>query len=164
MKKLIITLSFIMVAIAMMGQTRVIQIAKGAKDVDSVSGAQTKYYYLKVGGTFTTASAVPIYDYYVYAIQATTTRATVLTGDDSCHITFEVSADNTNWHKFTGTTPKVSGGAVYLITDDLVTTTTNGSCVFQPTTCYYPYIRVKFQHYVASTTMYPTAWVIIKKY
>lgn len=164
MKKLITFLALVLLSTLMFGQTRVVQLAKGAKGVDSLYGAQTKYYYLKLAGTFTSASAVPIYDYYVYAIQATTTRSAAPTGSDSCHITFEVSADNTNWHKFTGTTPKVSGGGVYLITDDLVTTTTNGSCVFQPTTCYYPYIRVKFQHYVATTTMYPTAWVVMKKY
>ena len=164
MKKLIAVIALNCMAFAVMGQTKVIQIAKGAKGVDSICGAETHYYYFKTNGTFSSASAVPMVDYYVYAFQATTTRAAVLTGNDSCQITFEVSADNSNWHKFTGTTPKVSGGAVYTTLPDMVTTTTNGSCVFQPTSCYYPYVRVKFQHYVASTTMYPTAWIILKKY
>jgi type II secretory pathway pseudopilin PulG len=164
MKKLLSLIAIMIIAIGVSAQIKVIQIAKGAAGVDSLNGAQTKYYYLKLNGAFTTAASYPMNEYYLYAFGATTTRSTTVTGTDSCQITFEVSHDNTNWVKFTGTTPKTIGGGVYTILPDMVTTTTNGGAVFQPTSCYYPYVRVKFQHYKASCTMFPQCWVILKKY
>lgn len=156
MKKFFALSVFLFLAFSMFGQVVTKQIAFGAKGVDSLYGAETKYYYV--------SAYQPQTAYYVYAIQAMTTRSAAPTGSDSCQITFEISLDNSNWHKFTGTTPKVSGGAVYTILPDMVTTTTNGACMFAPATCYYPYLRVKFQHYVAATTMYPKAYVVLKKY
>lgn len=142
------------------------QIAFGAKAVDSLYGVDSAYYYVNSATPTTGLSAATskLNDYYVYAIMAGTTRSAAPTGTDSCQITFEVSMDNTTWYKFTGTTPKVTGGAVYKSTVDIVTTTTNGTCLFAPTTCYYPYLRVKFKHYKASCSMYPKAYVVLKKH
>jgi len=157
MKKLSVLSVLFILSLTMLGQeTKTRQIAFGAKAVDSLYGAETKYYYV--------SAYQPLTGSYVYAIQAQTSRSAAPTGSDSCQITFQVSLDNTNWFKFTGTTPKVSGGAVYTTVPDMVTTTTAGACVFAPSSCYYPYLRVKFQHYVATTSMYPVAWVTLKKY
>lgn len=166
MKKFIAIFALICLAFGAIGQTKVIKIAKGAAGVDSLNGAQTKYYYVKATGTTTTAASGPLADYYVFGIQALTTRSTTVTGTDSCHIWIEVSLDNTTWVKLTGSTStvKTSGGGVYLQADDLVTTTTNGGAVFSQATNYYPYVRVAYQHYKASCTMFPTAWVVMKKY
>lgn len=156
MKKITLILAVLMMAMAANSQIITRQLAFGAKGVDSLYGAQTKYYYV--------SNLNPQKDYYLLAIQAGTTRSAAPTGSDSCQITFEVSLDNLTWYKFTGTTPKTSGGAVYTILPDMVTTTTNGSCLFVPASCYYPYYRIKFQHYVATTTMYPKAYIVLKKY
>ncbi|HNY03765.1 MAG TPA: hypothetical protein PKG48_14310 [Bacteroidales bacterium] len=171
MKKflILITMLFAFAAICAVpaqSQTVTKQIAFGAKAVDSLYGAVTTYYYVNSASPTTgkTAAASRLNEYYVYAIMAGTTRSAAPTGTDSCQITFEVSMDNSTWYKFTGTTPKVTGGAVYKTSVDMVTTTTDGTCAFAPTACYYPYVRVKFQHYKASCTMYPTAHVVLKKY
>ena len=108
------------------------------------------------------AQTVPLSDYEVYAVQAGTTRAAVLTGSDSCHIYIEISINGTDWVKLTGVTPKCTGGAVYLITDNLVTTTTNGTAVWDIEKTY-PFIRCVYQHYKASCTMYPAAKLLTKK-
>lgn len=161
MKKIIIAFALLLVTMTSVAQLLTYNIASGAKGVDSLNGAQTKYYYVKATG-FTTAPTAPMSQYAIYAIQASTVRS-VLTGSDSCQITFEVSCDNTNWHKYTGTTPKTVGGAVYTLGPDLVTTTTDGAAVFAPTSCYFPYVRVKFQHFKASCSMYPKCSVVLKK-
>ncbi|HNX87310.1 MAG TPA: hypothetical protein PKN12_10305 [Bacteroidales bacterium] len=163
MKKLLMSFTFLLFGIVLNAQILTIPLAVGAKGVDSLYGATTKYYYVKASGTFTTKASSPITAYGLYAIQAGTVRSVEVTGTDSCQITFEVSLDNTNWHKFTGTTPKVTGGAVYTTIPDMVTTTTDGNALFQPSACYFPYIRVKFQHYKASCTMYPRLSVTLKK-
>lgn len=171
MKKflILITMIFAFAAIfAVPAQSQIVtrQIAFGAKGVDSLYGAVTTYYYINSStpATGKTKATSKLENYYVYAIMAGTTRSAAPTGTDSCQITFEVSPDNVTWYKFTGTTPKVSGGAVYKTSVDMVTTTTDGTCAFAPTACYYPYVRVKFQHYKAACSMYPTAYVILKKY
>jgi hypothetical protein len=163
MKKVIFLIVFLMVAFAANAQTVTKQIAFGAKGVDSVYEAETHYYYVH-----TTAAQT---GYYVFAIQAMTTRAAVLTGSDSCHISIEVSLDNSTWVKLPGssTLVKASGGGTYMTVPtaaplDVITTTTNGGGIFAQTSNYYPYIRVKFQHYKSGCTMYPTAWVTLKKY
>ena len=154
MKKILI-LGLLMLSFGMaFSQIVTVQLAKGAKGVDSLVGAQTKYYYF--------STTAPIKESQIYAIQASTVRS-VITGTDSCQISFEVSIDNTNWHKFTGTTPKVVGGAVYKSGPDLTTTTTNGATLLVPSNCYFPYVRVKFQHYKAACNMYPKAWIVLKK-
>jgi len=163
MKKLIVFLAMAVLSLPIMAQITTIAIASGAKGVDSLYGAQTKYYYVKLSGTFATVASNPITNYQIYAIQASTLRSAAPTGTDSCQITFEVSLDNTNWFKFTGTVPKVTGGAVYTTVPDMVTTTTNGAALFVPSNCYYPYARVKFQHYVATTSMYPVCKIMLKK-
>jgi hypothetical protein len=171
MKKFLILIALLFaftafVAAPAQSQTVTKQIAFGAKAVDSLYGVDSAYYYVNSAAPATGLSAAisRLNDYYVYAIAAGTTRSAAPTGTDSCQITFEVSTDNATWFKFTGTTPKVTGGAVYKSTVDIVTTTTDGTCLYAPTTCYYPYIRVKFKHYKASCSMYPTAYVVLKKY
>ena len=154
MKKILI-LGLLMITFGLsFGQILTKQIAFGAKGVDSLVGAQTKYYYF--------SSTSPIKESQVYAIQASTSRS-VITGTDSCEITFEVSLDNSNWFKFTGTTAKVISGATFWTTRDLVNVKAAGAALFVPSNCYFPYIRVKFQHYKASCNMYPKAWIVTKK-
>ena len=164
MKKLILFISLMLFGAAMFAQTTITPMAVGSKGVDSLYGATTVYYYPSATALSNkTSQAKPFQNTYVYSIQASTTRSAAPTGSDSCHIFIQVSIDNVNWFKLTGTTPQVSGGAVYLIGNALVTTTTNGSCLYQVST-YYPYVRVCYQHYVATTTMYPTAKLLQKLY
>lgn len=155
MKKFLLITGLLVLSFGMsFGQTISKQIAFGAKGVDSIAGAATKYYY------FSTTQKIS--DYQIYAIQAYVSRS-VITGSDSTEVTFEVSVDGTNWHKFTWTTAKVTGGATYWSTRDVTNIQAAGATLLIPSTCYFPYVRVKFQHYKAACNVYPKAYIVLKK-
>ena len=109
-----------------------------------------------------TAQATPFQNTYVYSIEAATTRS-VLTGTDSCEMQIQVSIDNTNWFPLKGVTPQVSGGAVFNSIPNEVSTTKNGAAIW-PVSTYYPYVRIMYQHFKASCTMYPTAKLLQKTF
>ena len=169
MKKLILFTLLAFVILAASAQTTITPMAVGSKGVDSLYGATTVYYYPSATALSNkTSQAKPFQNTYVYSIQTATTRSAAPTGSDSCHISIQVSIDNVNWFTLS-LTPQVSGGAVWNTTDvnrvagQYVTTSANGAALWQVST-YYPYVRVKYQHYVATTTMYPTAKLLQKLY
>jgi len=156
MKKVLIIITMMVMTMGAFSQGTILKVlANGGKGVDSLYGAVTKYYY------FSTTSDITNYE--VYSVGAYTVRSSAPTGSDSCHIWFEFSLDGTNWHKWTGTVPKTIGGGVYLYGGDLITTTTDGGGVFLPTNMTVPRFRVGFQHYKAVCTMYPKAYLVLKR-
>lgn len=157
MKKVLIIITLMVMTMGAMAQGTILKtLANGGKGVDSLYGATTKYYYFSTTDNIT--------NYTVYGLSAYTVRSSAPTGSDSCHIWVEFSLDGgTNWYKWTGTVPKVTGGGVYLYGNDLITTTTDGGGVFIFSNFFTPRFRVAFQHYKASCTMYPHAVLVLKR-
>ena len=129
--------------------------AKGAKGVDSIAGATSKYYTLP-----------PVTGYTKAAIQVYVTRS-VITGTDSTHITFEGSIDNVTWYKLDVGTPVTSGGATWITAGTYIKTLSvqaNGGALYAvPSDIYFPYIRMKVNHWKAACNVYSQAWVYFKK-
>jgi len=164
MKKFILLIAVMLAFLVSPAQISSKKVALGAKGVDSLYNAQTKYYPFQL--------VTAITQYRLWGIQAYITHSAAPTGTDSTHIWYEGSFDNVIWWKITGVVPKVTGGATYYYADDLVSVKQslgNGGCIFQPpsgtNTYFYSYYRVAFQHYkpAGNSSVYPTAWISLCK-
>lgn len=179
MRKYAILLVSFLISVMAVGQISVKQVAFGAKGVDSISGATTKYYYLN-GSTYGTVKAKAYNTDQVYAVQVMVAHPLVYTASDSVHIWLELSCDNSNWVKWTNGGATTAAGiaatthtqvpimigsnAAYLYAGDFaVTTSTDAGVIFLPKSMYAPYMRIACQRYKASSASYVTAWVSLVK-
>ena len=129
--------------------------AKGAKGVDSISGATSKYYTM-----------TPNSSYGQTAIQVYVTRS-VITGTDSTHIWFEGSIDGSVWYKIDVGTPITGGGATYIsggAAAGKLSVQANGGALYAgPLEWSFPYTRMAVQHFKAACNVYVKGWTYFKK-